>query len=172
METLLLYNDMVTILVHYGPFWCIFVHFGAPHVWPHDHSMTCTDSYLLLSVHLIQKEFIEVTPVKFKTLLNCHDMVTILVHFDPFWCTLWATPWPLSIRSERGRLYEIVAHKVSSWPWGGPDQPPPPTYDGGGQNALYCTATTVWENSTTTKSTKISSPFIPGCWPVPEGQHP
>ena len=79
------------------PFWCILVHFGAPHVWPHDPFMTFPDSYPLSSVHLIQNEIILVTQDKFETLLLCHDMVTILVHFGPFWCTSWATPWPLSI---------------------------------------------------------------------------
>ena len=29
----------------------------------------------------------EVTQDKFETILNCHDMVTILAHFGPFWCT-------------------------------------------------------------------------------------
>ena len=59
--------------------------------------MTFPDSYPLSSVHLIQNEIILVTQDKFETLLLCHDMVTILVHFGPFWCTSWATPWPLSI---------------------------------------------------------------------------
>ena len=36
-------------------FWCILVHFGAPHVQPHNPSMTCSDSYTLPSVHLLQK---------------------------------------------------------------------------------------------------------------------
>ena len=39
-------------------FWSILVHFGAIHVWPHDPSMTCPDSYPLSSVHLIQKKII------------------------------------------------------------------------------------------------------------------
>ena len=96
-------HSMETILLHFGPFWCILVHFGvshfgAPHVWPHDPFMTFPDSYPLSSVHLIQNEIILVTQDKFETLLLCHDMVTILVHFGPFWCTSWATPRPLSIQ--------------------------------------------------------------------------
>ena len=86
---------------HFGPFWCVLVHFGAPHVWPHDPSMACTDSYRLSSVNLIQKKIIWVTQDKFEKLLKCHDMVTILVHFGPFWCTSCATPWPLSIEFSR-----------------------------------------------------------------------
>ena len=44
---------------HFGPFWSIwyiFVHFGAPHVWPRESSMACTDSYRLSSVNLIQNK--------------------------------------------------------------------------------------------------------------------
>ena len=74
------------------PFWSILVHFGAPHVQPLNPSMTCTVSYSLSGVHVIQKKFIIVTLDKFEKRLLCHDMVTILVHFVPFWCTLWVTP--------------------------------------------------------------------------------
>ena len=40
---------------HFGPFWSILLHFGAPPVQPHDPFTTCLDYYALLSVHLIQK---------------------------------------------------------------------------------------------------------------------
>ena len=33
------------------------------------------------------KKIIKVTQDEFDNLLNCHDMVTILVDFGPFWCT-------------------------------------------------------------------------------------
>ena len=84
-ETLLLCHAMKTILVH----------FGAPHGRPHDPSMTGSDSYPHSSVHLVQKWIILVTQDKFETLLLCHVMMTILVHFGPFWCTSWATSRPL-----------------------------------------------------------------------------
>ena len=73
-ETLLLCHAMVTILVH----------FGAPHGRPHHPTMTGSDSYPLLSVHLTQKWIMIVTRDKFETLLFSHDMVNILVHFGPF----------------------------------------------------------------------------------------
>ena len=87
-ETLLLCHAMKTILVH----------FGAPHGRPHDPSMTGSDSSPLSSVHLTQKWIMLVTQDKFETLLLNHAMVTILVHFGPFWCTSLATPQPLSIQ--------------------------------------------------------------------------
>ena len=92
IQNTLLYHDLMTILVHFGAFWCILVnsmhnpmtpplitmtkfkilcsvmvqwpfcafwcilmHFGAPNVWPHDSSMTCSDCYPILSVHLLQQ---------------------------------------------------------------------------------------------------------------------
>ena len=68
-----------------GPKWTkIVVHFGALHVWTHDPSMACTDSYPLSRVHFIQKKIILVTQDKFETLLLCHDIVNILVHFGQF----------------------------------------------------------------------------------------
>ena len=60
------------------------MHFGALHVWTHDPSMACTDSYPLSRVHFIQKKIILVTQDKFETLLLCHDIVNILVHFGQF----------------------------------------------------------------------------------------
>ena len=80
---------------HFGPFWSILVHFGAPHVRPHNPSMTCSDSYPLSSIHLIQQWIIFVTQDKFETLLLCWPFGSILVHFGPFWCTSWVTPPPL-----------------------------------------------------------------------------
>ena len=78
---------MVTIFVHFGAL----AHFGAPHVQPHDASMTGSDLYPVSSVCLIQKRTIFVTQDKFKkqgqiqnTLLS-HAMETILLHFGPFW---------------------------------------------------------------------------------------
>ena len=47
-NTLLSYGD------HFGAYWCILVHFVAPHTQPHDPSMTCSDSSTLPSVHLLQ----------------------------------------------------------------------------------------------------------------------
>ena len=76
---------MVTILVHFGQFLCVLVHFGAPHGQPHDPSMTCSESPSLSSVHLFQKWITSVTQNKFEML--CLVMVH-LVHFG-------ATPWPL-----------------------------------------------------------------------------
>ena len=55
--------------------------FGAPHVRPHNPSMTCSDSYPLSSVHLIQKWILLVTQEKFKIL--CSVMLG-----QPFWCIL------------------------------------------------------------------------------------
>ena len=59
IQNTLLCHAMVTILVHVGhhfsALWCILVHFGEPHVRPHDPFMTCSDSYPLSSVHLILK---------------------------------------------------------------------------------------------------------------------
>ena len=72
---------MVTILVHFGQFSCIFVQFGAPHVGPHDPSMTGFDSYTLSSVHLLWEWITFVTQDKFKTL--CSVMI-----WRPFWCLL------------------------------------------------------------------------------------
>ena len=69
---------------HFGPFWSILVHFGAPHGRPHHPSMTGSDSYPLLSVHLTQEWIMIVTRDNFETLLLSHAMVTILVHFGPF----------------------------------------------------------------------------------------
>ena len=77
------------------PFWAILGHFGAPHGQPHHPSMTGSDSYPLLSVHLTQEWIMIVTRDKFETLLLSHAMVTVLVHFGPFWCTSWVTPPPL-----------------------------------------------------------------------------
>ena len=88
-ETLLLNHAMVTILVH----------FGAPHGWPHHPSMTCSDSYPLSSFHLNQKWMIFVTEdISKRIILWCHAMVTIWIHFGPFWCISWATPQPLFIK--------------------------------------------------------------------------
>ena len=50
-------------------FWSILVLFGAPHGWPHHPFMTCSDSFSLSCVHLIQKWIILVTQDKFETLL-------------------------------------------------------------------------------------------------------
>ena len=65
----------------------ILVRFGAPHVQPHDPSMAWSDSYPLLSVHLIQKWITFVTQDKIE-ILCCHAMETTLVHFGQFWCFL------------------------------------------------------------------------------------
>ena len=48
-------------------FWCTLVHFGAPHVRPHNPFITCSDSYTPPGVHLIQKWIILVTQDRFKT---------------------------------------------------------------------------------------------------------
>ena len=77
---------------HFGPFWSILVHFGAPHVRPHNPFMTCSDSNPLSSVLLIQKKIILVTQNKSETLWLSHTIMTILVHFGLFRCTSWATP--------------------------------------------------------------------------------
>ena len=47
----LLCHAMDNILVLFGAFWCILVHFGAHHVQPHDPSMTCSDSATFPSLH-------------------------------------------------------------------------------------------------------------------------
>ena len=80
------------------PFWCNLLCFSAPHVWPHDPSMTCSDFYPLLSVHLIKNWIILVTQDRFE--MFCSVMLwwpfwCILMHFGAFWCTSCATPWPL-----------------------------------------------------------------------------
>ena len=62
----------------------ILVHFGVPHEQPYHPSMTSSDFYPLLSVHLTQKWIMIVTQDKFEILLLSHAMVTILVHFGPF----------------------------------------------------------------------------------------
>ena len=54
---------------------------GAPHVRPYDPSMTCSVSYPLSSVHLMQKWIILVTQVKFEIL--CFGML-----WKPLWCIL------------------------------------------------------------------------------------
>ena len=82
---------MVTILVHFGLFWCIFVHFGAPHVWLHDPSMTCTDSYPLSSVNLMKKrsyKSFRTSSKHFCSVMPKWQFLSILVHFGPFWCIL------------------------------------------------------------------------------------
>ena len=81
---------------HFRAFWCILVHFGAPHVQPHGPSMTCSDSSALPNVHLLQKWITLVTQDKFRNTLICDAMVTILVPFDAFWYTSCVTPWPLN----------------------------------------------------------------------------
>ena len=63
------------------PFWCILVHFSAPHVWPYDPSLTYSDSFALSSVHLSQKLITLVSQDKFEML--CPVMVQW-----PFWCIL------------------------------------------------------------------------------------
>ena len=78
-KKILLSCAMVTIMVHFGPFWCTSCATPRP---------LCTDSYSLSSIHVIQKEIKYETPDKFGTLLLCHEMVTILVHFGPFWSIL------------------------------------------------------------------------------------
>ena len=82
---------------HLDQFWSNLVHFGAPHGWPHHPSTTSPDSYSLSSVHLIQKWIILVTQDNFETLILCHAMVTIWVHFGSFWWPSWVTPRPLFI---------------------------------------------------------------------------
>ena len=77
----LLCHAMVTILVQFGAFWCILVHFGAPHEWPHDPFMTCSDSYTLSSVHLFKKWITLVTQDKLEILCS------VMVQW-PFWCIL------------------------------------------------------------------------------------
>ena len=79
-------------------FWCNWLRFSAPHVWPNDPSMTYSDFYPLLSVYLIKNWIILVTQEKFEIL--CSVMLwwpfcCILVHFGAFWCPSCATPWPL-----------------------------------------------------------------------------
>ena len=82
---------------HLDQFWSILVHFGASHGRPCNPSMTVSDSYPLLCVHLIQKLIIFVTEDIFKKVILGHAMVTIWIHFGPFWCTSCATPQPLFI---------------------------------------------------------------------------
>ena len=83
---------------HFGAVWSVLVHFGAPHVQPHDPSMTCSDSYPLSSVHLIKKWIILVTQDKFEILFSVmlwKPLWCILVNFGAFGCTPCATLWPL-----------------------------------------------------------------------------
>ena len=55
---------------HFSALWCTLVHFGEPHVQPHDPLMTCSDSYTLSSVHLFQKWITLVTQHKFEKLCS------------------------------------------------------------------------------------------------------
>ena len=66
---------------HYCARVTIFAHFGRPYGRPLNPSMTSLDSYPSLRVRLIQNCIILVTQDKLETLLLCHAMVTILVHF-------------------------------------------------------------------------------------------
>ena len=79
-------------------FWSILVHFGAPHVQPHDPSMTCSDSSTLPSVHLLQKWITLVIQDKYETLCSVMQwwpFWCFLVHFGAFWCASCVTPQPL-----------------------------------------------------------------------------
>ena len=86
--------------IMYGALWCIIVHFGAfwytscATPWPHHdllwllYPFKCP--FTLGMDHICHSGQVQNT-------LLCHDMETILVHLGPFWCTSWATPWPLCI---------------------------------------------------------------------------
>ena len=91
---------------HFGASWCILVHFGIPHVRPHDPSMTSSDSYPLPIVHLLQKWITLVIQDKFEIIGS--DILRwpfwcILVHFCAFWCTSWVTPRPRCIEFSSGQ---------------------------------------------------------------------
>ena len=81
-------NAIVTIFV---AFWCI------SQATPRSY-MSWSDSYPLPSVHLIQKKIIFDIQDKFETV--CYTMLwrpfwSIFIRFGAFWCTSYATPWPL-----------------------------------------------------------------------------
>ena len=106
------------------PFRCILVHFGAPHVQPHD-SMTpwpLHDWLWLLSLfkcplnpemdHISHSEQIRNT-------LHCHAMMATLVHFGAFWCTSCAAPWPpndlLWLLSSFKCPFNLEINHISHW---------------------------------------------------------
>ena len=73
------------------------VQIGAAHALPHDPSMTCSDFYPLLSVHLFHERTIIITQGKFETLCSVllwWPFWWIRMHFGAFWCTSCTTPWP------------------------------------------------------------------------------
>ena len=95
---------------HFGPFWSVLVHFCAFWCTPCVTPWPLHDLYwlfILSSIQLFQKKIIKVTQDEFDNLLNYHDMVTILADFGPFWCTSWATPWPLSIKFSRSHQWYV-----------------------------------------------------------------
>ena len=53
--TLITQDNFETLcyLLLWWAFWCTLVHFGAPHGFPHDPSITCSDSYPLTNVQPI-----------------------------------------------------------------------------------------------------------------------
>ena len=90
------------------------VQIGAAHALPHVPSMTCSDFYPLLCVHLIQKCIILITQGKFKTLCSLllwWPFWWIQAHFGAFWCTSCSTPKPLH---DLPRL--LSSFKCSSYP--------------------------------------------------------
>ena len=81
---------------HFGPFWSIwyiFVHFGAPHVWPHDPSMTYTDLTPIPFQESIFSRKRSYKSLRTNSKHFCSVMIwlpfwCILVHFSAFWCIL------------------------------------------------------------------------------------
>ena len=75
----------------FGPFWCILLHFVAPHTHCHDPFMTCSDYYPLSRANQTKKKIMLVTQDKSEKLfLSCYFdhsglFWSMLVHFmgDP-----------------------------------------------------------------------------------------
>ena len=82
------------------PLWCILVNFGAfgctPCVtlWPLHDLLSLLSSF---KCPLNAKMDHISHSGQIRNTLLWHAMETTLVHFGLFWCTTWATPWPLCI---------------------------------------------------------------------------
>ena len=82
---------MVTIwcfLVHFGAFWCA----SCATPWPlHDLLWLLYPSKCPFTPEMDHMSH----SGQIRNTFLCDGTVTILVYFGPFWCTSWATPWPL-----------------------------------------------------------------------------
>ena len=89
----LLCDAMVTILcflVHFGAFWCA----SCATPWPlHDLLWLLYPSKCPFTPEMDHMSH----SGQIRNTFLCDGTVTISVYFGPFWCTSWATPWPLFI---------------------------------------------------------------------------